>query len=46
MKKVTEGYSGHKVESAVITVPAYFNKAQRQGTVDARKIAGFNVFRL
>ena len=40
MKETAEDYLGEKVEQAVITVPAYFNDAQRQATKDAGKIAG------
>ncbi|MBL4892486.1 MAG: Hsp70 family protein, partial [Rhizobiaceae bacterium] len=40
MKETAEAYLGEKVEQAVITVPAYFNDAQRQATKDAGKIAG------
>src|SRR6516225_5025185 len=40
MKETAEAYLGQKVEQAVITVPAYFNDAQRQATKDAGKIAG------
>src|SRR3990167_6153371 len=40
MKKTAEDYLGHEVKAAVITVPAYFNDAQRQATKDACKIAG------
>ncbi|MCD6580056.1 molecular chaperone DnaK [bacterium] len=46
MKKTAEDYLGEKVEDAVITVPAYFNDAQRQATKDAGKIAGLNVLRI
>ena len=46
MKKTAEDYLGHKVEDAVITVPAYFNDSQRQATKDAGKIAGLNVKRI
>lgn len=46
MKEIAEDYLGHKVESAVITVPAYFNDAQRQATKDAGTIAGLNVLRI
>ncbi|CAI2167680.1 18444_t:CDS:1 [Funneliformis geosporum] len=41
MKEIAEDYLGEKVKNAVITVPAYFNDAQRQATVDAAIIAGF-----
>ena len=43
LKKDAEGYLGEKVTEAVITVPAYFNDAQRQATKDAGKIAGLEV---
>ena len=43
IKKFSEDYLGEKVTDAVITVPAYFNDAQRQATKDAGKIAGLNV---
>jgi molecular chaperone DnaK len=46
MKETAEGYLGQKVEQAVITVPAYFNDAQRQATKDAGKIAGLEVLRI
>ena len=46
MKSYAESYLGEKVEKAVITVPAYFNDAQRQATKDAGKIAGFEVERI
>jgi molecular chaperone DnaK len=46
MKETAEAYLGSKVEKAVITVPAYFNDAQRQATKDAGKIAGLNVLRI
>ncbi len=46
MKEIAEDYLGEKVESAVITVPAYFNDAQRQSTKDAGVIAGLNVLRI
>lgn len=46
LKKDAEDYLGEKVTDAVITVPAYFNDAQRQATKDAGKIAGLNVLRL
>ena len=42
MKQTAEDYLGEKVTEAVITVPAYFNDAQRQATIDAAKIAGFD----
>ena len=46
LKKTAEDYLGAKVTEAVITVPAYFNDAQRQATQDAGKIAGLNVRRI
>ncbi len=46
MKETAESYLGEKVEQAVITVPAYFNDAQRQATKDAGKIAGLEVLRI
>ena len=46
MKQSAEDYLGQKVEKAVITVPAYFNDAQRQATKDAGKIAGLEVMRI
>ena len=46
IKKFSEDYLGEKVTDAVITVPAYFNDAQRQATKDAGKIAGLNVQRI
>ncbi len=46
MKKVAEDYLGHSVTEAVVTVPAYFNDAQRQATKDAGKIAGLDVKRI
>lgn len=46
MKQTAEDYLGGKVENAVITVPAYFNDAQRQATKDAGAIAGLNVLRI
>src|SRR5262245_53868888 len=42
LKEAAESYLGHKVRKAVITVPAYFNDAQRQATIDAAVIAGFD----
>src|ERR1700692_45202 len=44
LKEAAESYLGEKVTQAVITVPAYFNDAQRQATQDAGKIAGLDVF--
>src|SRR3989440_6729058 len=41
LKEAAEAYLGHRVNKAVITVPAYFNDSQRQATIDAAKIAGF-----
>ena len=46
MKETAEKYLGEKVTEAVITVPAYFNDAQRQATKDAGKIAGLEVLRI
>src|SRR6187431_2110540 len=46
LKKAAEDYLGEKVTEAVITVPAYFNDAQRQATKDAGRIAGLNVKRI
>ena len=46
LKKTAENYLGQKVTQAVITVPAYFNDAQRQATKDAGKIAGLEVLRI
>jgi molecular chaperone DnaK len=42
LKEAAEAYLGHKVRKAVVTVPAYFNDAQRQATMDATQIAGFD----
>ena len=46
MKEVAEAYLGETVKDAVITVPAYFNDAQRQATKDSGAIAGLNVLRI
>ncbi|KAJ4806168.1 Heat shock protein 70 [Rhynchospora pubera] len=46
MKETAEAYLGKKIKNAVITVPAYFNDAQRQSTKDAGTIAGLNVVRI
>ena len=46
LKEAAENYLGHRVSKAVITVPAYFNDAQRQATKDAGKIAGVEVLRI
>ena len=46
LKATAEAYLGHPVKSAVITVPAYFNDAQRSATKDAGTIAGLNVLRI
>jgi molecular chaperone DnaK len=46
MKKIAEDYLGHEVNEAVVTVPAYFNDAQRQATKEAGEIAGLNVRRI
>lgn len=46
MKEIAEAFLGHPVMNAVVTVPAYFNDAQRQATKDAGVIAGLNVLRI
>jgi heat shock protein 5 len=46
MKEIAETYLGQKVKNAVVTVPAYFNDAQRQSTKDSGTIAGLNVVRI
>jgi molecular chaperone DnaK len=46
MRQTAEDYLGHKIEKAVITVPAYFNDSQRQATKDAGKVAGLDVVRI
>jgi len=46
MKEIAETYMGKKIKNAVVTVPAYFNDAQRQATKDAGTIAGLNVVRI
>ena len=46
MKKTAEDYLGQEIHEAVITVPAYFNDAQRQATKEAGEIAGLNVRRI
>ncbi|KAK9367776.1 heat shock protein 70 family [Lipomyces kononenkoae] len=46
MKETAEGYLGKTVKNAVVTVPAYFNDAQRQATKDAGQIGGLNVLRV
>jgi molecular chaperone DnaK len=46
MKQTADDYLGEKINDAVITVPAYFNDAQRQATKDAGRIAGLNVLRI
>src|SRR3954454_8943050 len=43
LKESAEAYLGHRVSKAVITVPAYFNDAQRQATIEAARIAGFDI---
>ena len=43
MKEVAEGYLGAPIKKAVVTVPAYFNDAQRQATKDAGVIAGLQI---
>lgn len=46
MKNIAEGYLGEEVQDAIVTVPAYFDDAQRQATKDAGRIAGLNVLRI
>merc|ERR1712224_1006233 len=46
MKQIAEGYLGEEVTRAVVTVPAYFNQAQREATKDAGRIAGLTVERI
>jgi heat shock protein 5 len=46
MKEIAESYLGHEIKHAVVTVPAYFNDAQRQATKDAGTISGLNVVRI
>lgn len=46
MKETAESYLGRKVTKAVVTVPAYFNNAQREATKDAGTIAGLDVIRI
>lgn len=46
LQETAEAYLGHQVTHAVVTVPAYFNDAQRQATKDAGTIAGLNVMRI
>jgi molecular chaperone DnaK len=46
LKEAAESFLGEKIEKAVITVPAYFNDAQRQATKDAGRIAGLEVMRI
>ena len=46
MREIAEAYLGKTVTHAVVTVPAYFNDAQRQATKDAGTIAGLNVMRI
>eukprot|EP00960_Hanusia_phi_P071162 767485-Hanusia_phi.AAC.2 len=46
MKKIAEGFLGKKVKKAVVTVPAYFNDAQRQATKNAGRIAGLDILRI
>ncbi|CDP02832.1 unnamed protein product [Coffea canephora] len=46
MREIAESFLGHKVNNAVVTVPAYFNDSQRQATKDAGSIAGLNVMRI
>merc|ERR1719347_1855810 len=46
MKQIASDFLGREVKNAVVTVPAYFNDAQRQATKDAGMIAGLNVLRI
>lgn len=46
MKEIAENFLGREVKNAVVTVPAYFNDAQRSSTKDAGTIAGLNVVRI
>src|SRR6266850_8122393 len=46
LKQAADDYLGEKISDAVVTVPAYFNDAQRQATKDAGRIAGLNVLRI
>lgn len=46
MKAIAESYIGEDVKTAIVSVPAYFDNAQRQATKDAGTIAGFNVIRV
>ena len=46
MKEIAETYLGKEVKNAVVTVPAYFNDAQRQATKDAGTIGGLNIIRM
>ena len=46
MKKIAENHAGREVKDAVVTVPAYFNKSQKQATSDACEIAGLNCMRI
>ncbi len=46
MKTIAESFLGTEIKDAVVTVPAYFNDAQRQATKDAGTIAGLNVKRI
>ena len=46
MKEIAEGYTGKSIKNAIVTVPAYFDNAQRQSTKDAGIIAGLNVVRV
>src|SRR6201992_2980237 len=46
MKETAEAFLGYEIKNAVVTVPAYFNDAQRQATKDAGRIAGLNVLRI
>ena len=46
MKETAETFLGETVKDAVVTVPAYFNDAQRKATIDAGEIAGLNILRI
>lgn len=46
MKEIAESFSGKTIKNAIVTVPAYFNDAQRQATKDAGVISGLNVVRV
>ena len=46
MRDIAESYTGKEIKNAIVTVPAYFDNAQRQATKDAGVIAGLNVVRV